>query len=325
MDCELARRLGSISQMDIKQLRALVTVADTGNVTKASTRLNLVQPAVSRQLRLLEEDVGVRLFERSAHGMILTTAGHTLVSHARRVLEELELARAALCPATTKGIVHLGLLPTTCEALSSNVMAAVAQSDLDTELRITMGFVDHLHAGLASGSIDAALIYDLKVSSSLTFYRLLTEDLWVAGDLDSGLSPNRPVRLVELQGRPLILPKRPRRQRTMIDDAARAAGVELHVVAETDAVSVQRSMAQGGIGLTILPAVAIALDARRGLLAVAPLIEPRLHRELQLALSNTRRIAPTTRGVVRALTRCMQSLVADGYWPSATWLAKELP
>ena len=75
--------------MDFKQLRALVTVAETGNVTRAAELLHIVQPAVSRQLRLLEEDVGTVLFERGRHGMELTDAGRTLVEYARRVLDEM--------------------------------------------------------------------------------------------------------------------------------------------------------------------------------------------------------------------------------------------
>jgi Bacterial regulatory helix-turn-helix protein, lysR family len=68
--------------LDLKQLRAFLTVADTGNVTRASELLNLVQPAVSRQLRLLEQDLEVRLFQRERHGMVLTEAGRALSVYA---------------------------------------------------------------------------------------------------------------------------------------------------------------------------------------------------------------------------------------------------
>ena len=72
--------------MDLKQLRAFLTVAETGNVTRAAEVLHLVQPAVSRQIRLLEEDIGAPLFERERHGMVLTDAGLALVGYARRAL-----------------------------------------------------------------------------------------------------------------------------------------------------------------------------------------------------------------------------------------------
>ena len=82
--------------MDFKQLRAFMTIADTGNVTRAAELLNLVQPAVTRQLRLLEEDVGAELFQRERHGMVLNKAGKALLVYARRAMLELERARAEI-------------------------------------------------------------------------------------------------------------------------------------------------------------------------------------------------------------------------------------
>ena len=78
--------------MDLKQLRALVAVADAGSVTRAATLLNLVQPAVTRQLQVLESELGTPLFDRGRSGMQLTEAGTRLVGYARRILEE--VARA---------------------------------------------------------------------------------------------------------------------------------------------------------------------------------------------------------------------------------------
>src|SRR5262245_16173204 len=106
--------------MDIRQLRAFLTVADTGNVTRAAELLNLVQPAVSRQLGLLEDDIGAKLFERQRHGMALTEAGRALVGYARRALLELDRARAEIKGSAggIGGLVSLGLLPSTCNLLA---------------------------------------------------------------------------------------------------------------------------------------------------------------------------------------------------------------
>ena len=84
--------------MDLKQLRAFITVAETGNVTRASSLLNLVQPAVSRQLRMLEEDLGTELFDRSRHGMQLTPSGKTMLEYAHRILNDVARARAEIQP-----------------------------------------------------------------------------------------------------------------------------------------------------------------------------------------------------------------------------------
>src|SRR6185436_176307 len=87
-------RSGIEVEMDFKQLRAFLTVAETGNVTRAAEVLSLVQPAVSRQLQLLEDDLGAPLFDRARHGMVLTEAGRALVTYVQRAMLELERARA---------------------------------------------------------------------------------------------------------------------------------------------------------------------------------------------------------------------------------------
>jgi LysR family transcriptional regulator, nitrogen assimilation regulatory protein len=84
--------------MDLKHLTALVTVSDAGSVTKAARLLHVVQPAVSRYIRALEDEVGVPLFERTRQGMTLTPAGEILAERARRALLELERARAEIRP-----------------------------------------------------------------------------------------------------------------------------------------------------------------------------------------------------------------------------------
>jgi len=106
--------------MDLKHLRAFLTVAETGSVTRASEVLHLVQPAVSRQLRLLEEDVGAALFDRERHGMALTDAGHALLGYARRAMLELDRARVEIAGTGggVAGLVTLGLLPSTIGTLS---------------------------------------------------------------------------------------------------------------------------------------------------------------------------------------------------------------
>jgi DNA-binding transcriptional LysR family regulator len=98
--------------VDVRQLKALVTVVETGSVTRAAELLHLVQPAVTRQIRALEHELGVPLFERTRQGMRPTEAGVSLAERARRALTELDRARAELAPAPgmVTGLVSVGLL-----------------------------------------------------------------------------------------------------------------------------------------------------------------------------------------------------------------------
>jgi DNA-binding transcriptional LysR family regulator len=308
--------------MDFKHLRAFVTVAETGNVTRASVLLNVVQPAVSRYLRLLEEDVGAALFVRSAQGMQLTQEGEVLLAHARRVLDEVDKARAQLGSShgAMGGIVTVGLLASTCDMLAASIVRSAAQRHPHVRIRLSTGEPDRLLEDLETGVIDVAVVYDTAPALTVKLTALLEEEYCVVGQPQAGFSMSRPVKVEKLASLPLILPRAPRGLRLLIDHAARTAGIDLHVTAETNSVAVQRALVVGGLGCTVLPSVAIAEELSRGTLAAAPLIEPTLMRRLVLALPAIRPKTAPVRVVVDTLVSCIRQIVERGDWPTATWV-----
>lgn len=307
--------------MDFKQLRALVTVAETGSVTRASAILNTVQPAISRQLKLLEEDVGVVLFDRSRHGMELTDAGRTLVECARRVLHEVERARSEVRPSqgTVGGIVTVGLLPSTSTLLSSALVTAVAERYPGIKIYISVGHGGHLPQWLESGEIDMTLLHDIK-SSVLQIRHLLNERVFVIGRPDSGIRPDQPITLAELARHSLVLPSSLHGLRSLIGHAATLMGLQLDIVAETNALIAQKSLVLGGHGLTVLPKIAVIEEIKRGLLVAAPLTSPSLVRKIALALPSNRHSSLAVRCVANTLVECMKGAVDRGDWLAAEWL-----
>src|SRR4029450_3218090 len=123
--------------------------------------LNLVQPAVSRQLHLLEDDVGTSLFQRERHGMVLTEGGKGLRVCARRAMLELDRARAEIGGAAEGigGLVTVGLLPSTSDLVASSLVSAVAASYPGIRMRIAMGYAGTLQQWLETGEVDIALLY----------------------------------------------------------------------------------------------------------------------------------------------------------------------
>jgi len=308
--------------MDFKQLRAFLTIAETGNVTRAAEVLHVVQPAVSRQLRLLEEDVGTALFERERHGMALTEAGKALAGYARRAMLELDRARAEIAGAENGigGLVTIGLLPSTCELLSSPLVKAVAASYPGIRVRIAMGYAGTLQQWLESGEVDAALLYRAEPSPTIQTRPLVEEDLWLVGLPSAKLRLDRPVPLASLEGKPLILPSAPHGIRALVDHACAVAGVELNVVVETNSMTVQRSLAAGGHGLTILPPIAVADDVARKHLSAAPVSRPKITRTIMLGISSNRAQSRAVRLVVDLLVDCISSAVKRGAWSQGRWL-----
>jgi LysR family nitrogen assimilation transcriptional regulator len=308
--------------MDLKQLRAFVTVADTGNVTRAAQLLNRVQPAVSRQLRLLEEDVGVELFQRERHGMVLTEAGKALLVYARRAMLELDRARAEIGVSTEgiAGLVTVGLLPSTCDIISSPLVHAVTATYPGIRMRIAMGYAGDLQQWLETGDIDVALLYGIEREPQLETTPLLEEPLWVVGPPSAKLTRRTPVSFKSLRGRPIILPSGPRGIRSLVDHACITANVELSIVAETNAMNIQKSLVLGGHGLTILPPIAFAEELGRRQLTAAPLIEPRISRTIAVALPANRSVGRHVRRAVELLVQCVRNAVRNKGWPEASWI-----
>jgi DNA-binding transcriptional LysR family regulator len=308
--------------MDFKQLRAFLTVADTGNVTRAAELLNLVQPAVSRQLRLLEEDVGAELFERERHGMALTDAGKALLVYARRAMLELDRARAEIGGAVNEiaGLVTVGLLPSTCDLISSPLVSAVAAAYPSIRMRIAMGYAGTLQQWLETGEIDAALLYGVERTPDIHSKTLLEEPLWVVGPTSANLRRHRPVSLASLSGKPLILPSAPHGIRTLVDHACAVSNVELTIAVETNAMSIQKNLVLGGHGFTILPPVAFVEELKARRLTAAPLCDPKITRTIVLALPANRAVGQHVRRAVDLLVQCCKQAVNQGSWLDARWL-----
>lgn len=309
--------------MDFKQLRTFLTIADVGNMTRAAEILNLVQPAVSRHIKLLEDDVGTELFERHRHGMVLTEAGRSLLGYARRALLELDRARAEISgtvAGNVTGLVSLGLLPSTVDLLSGPLVSAVAEEYPGIQVRITVGYAGTLLQWLQTGEVDAALLYGAERNTQVQHTPLVEEALWVIGPPECGLSPDKPVQLRELAGHVFVLPSAPHGIRTLVEQATAGMEIRLRISAETNALSVQRSLVLGGHGLTILPPIAVADDLRNGKLVGAPLASPGISRSIVLAL-------PTHRPTPRHVQCAVESLIIEarraidtGSWPEGRWV-----
>lgn len=313
--------------MDVKQLKALVTVAEVGSVTRAAELLHLVQPAVTRQIRTLEQELGVPLFERTRQGMHPTEAGSVMVERARRALNELERARAEVQPApgVVTGIVTVGLLESTSDLLAEPLVSAVSREHPGVELRLLTGYSGHLQQWLDDGDLDLTLLYNLDSKPSLYTRPLVSERLWAVAAPSAGLEAGRPVPFAEAAGHPMVMPAAGHALRRLIDAAAVRSGAALNVAVQTNSMRVQKQLVMAGHGWTVLPGVGIADDVAQGTLSAAPLCEPDVQRSIVLGTARVARTPPAVDVVAHALTREVDSAVAKGRWPSAETRGTDAP
>lgn len=309
--------------MDFKQLRALIAVAETGSVTRASELLHIVQPAVSRQLRLLEEDLGVPLFQRERYGMTPTEAGAVLVERAQRALRELDQARDEIYAefGTLSGVVSVGLLPSTAELLAGPLVSSLKARHPQLQVSVTVAYAGHLEQWLESGDIDIALLYGVRTTSTRQVRALLEERLCLVGPCDADLRMDQPIKLCEAAALPLVLPTPPHGLRVLFEHACAVAGLPFSITALTNSMAVQKSLVMHGQGYTILPSVSVHDDVAGGRLSAAPITEPDLCRTVVLARPASRRTSARMLVLLDALFELIREQVQQGRWPGAAWRA----
>lgn len=282
--------------MNINQLRTVLAIAETGSLTRAAELLHVVQPALSRQLRLLEEELGTAIFERTPRGMTLTVPGRRFLDQVRVSLQGLDQAKADAVSATSglQGTVSVGMLPSFATVVAAPLITALRNEYSDLKVRLVVGFTGDLQEQLERGDLDVGLLGEYGPSSLLVTTPVLQEPLYVVSLPKSGLKNDEPLALSKVADLPLILPASPQGLRQLIDRACTIIGINLNVVVEANDTAIQLELVQRGVGFAILPLVAISTALEAGLIAVAPIASPQLYRTVVIGSSIVKRDAVTT-------------------------------
>ena len=302
--------------MEISQLRTLIHVADLGSLSKAADRLNIAQPALSRQIRLLEEELGVRLFDRHGRGMIITNHGHDVLRHALRVMAELEEIRTIVSDvnAPLRGHVSIGMPPTAGDILSEPLASAFRDTHPEATLRIVSAYTGYLLDWMQRGEVDAAILYNPRSARTLRIQPLLEETLFLIGPPGAGLSLAQDIEFSELENQRLLLPSVGHGLRSLLDHYAHEAGFQLNIKIEADSYSTLKSLVCNDHGVTVLPLAPIHEELREGHLCAAPLINPVPVRRLILSYPTDRPVSRLARFAGQVIADTVARLVDERIW-----------
>ncbi len=242
--------------MDLRQLAALVAIADHGSFSAAARALFTVQSNVSAHISRLESELGVTLVERS--NGTLTDEGALVVDRSRRILRDIDDIAAELAApgAEVAGETRIGVIGTTARWLMPQMLTRLGVEYPDVHPIVFEGSTSALVPRLVSGQIDGAIVHLPVDEPELQVEPLFAEDLLVVVPADHHLADRDVMSLRGLTGEPLLLPPRSAVLRQMIDRAAAAVGVTLHAQAEIDGVRLLASLAFEGYGAAIVPATA---------------------------------------------------------------------
>ncbi len=290
--------------MELRQLESLVAIADGGSFSRAAITLNLAQPSLSRQMALLEQELGQRLLLRTGRGVELTSAGEVFVVHAREMLDTARRARDAMHDLGQEpaGRVTVGMPPRVAMGLSVPLVRSFRERFPRAVITVLEGLSLALRESLVAGKLDLALLFDPQPSPQLSYEPLMREQLLLVAPPRSHL-PAR-VSLASLSTYPLVLPSAPNAIRGLLDDILGPRGVILNVLAEVGAVQTVLALVAEGAGCTVLPESALAARPGADLLPHAPLGPPAIRNTLVLATPLAR---PGTR-LIRETAQLLRSL-----------------
>ncbi|WP_066771126.1 LysR family transcriptional regulator [Sphingobium sp. CCH11-B1] len=302
--------------MEFSQLKTLIHVAELGSISKAADRLGIAQPALSRQIRLLEEELKAPLFVRHGRGMVLTDLGRQVLRPAGEVLGRLEEIRrlAERGQHSFMGRVRFGMTPTVAEIMSVPLAERVRSDHPGLSLCLSSAFSGHLLDWLKREEIDCCVSYDPEAKGAVRTRPILVETLMLVGDASSDLSEKRPVSFAEIATRTMVLPSPMHGLRRIVDDCASRAGITITPALEADSFGAMIDLVRAGFGMTILPLAPIYQRIRAGELRVTRLMDPTPSRRVVMTYPADRPISPATRYTGAAFAEIAAQLVANEIW-----------
>ncbi len=289
--------------MDLKQIEYFVRVAELGSFTRASVALNIAQPALSRQVRLLEVELRQNLLVRNGRGATPTEAGKMLLEHGRGILHQVQRAREDLgrVRGGLAGRVAVGMPTSVAKVLTVPLIRAFKERMPEATLSISEGLSVAMQESLTIGRLDIALLYNPLPSADVELTELVEEDLMLVQHDTHRSKAGQSISLRELASVPLIIATRPNALRALVEAELNAVGKRPNVVLEIDGVAAILDLVADNAGSAVLSANAVRTAAHPEHYAMRPISS--LRSRIAMATSAQR---PGT-----LTQRAMQELISE--------------
>lgn len=305
--------------MDVRELRYFVQVAELRSFSRAAVHIRIAQPALSRQVRKLEEELGVELFIRSSRGLELTEAGQQLLRKAYVVLDQMDDIKSALRSggARISGTVAVGVPPAAGEMLVPPVLMRCDDVYPDLRVDIVEGFSGFLYERVLSHELALAVLHNPAPHRDLEIIPLISEDMYLVGPSETrrGLAPAWEIR--SLRGVPLILPNRPHSLRVLVETTMVEHEMPTSAIRHVDGLVIIRAMLRAGLGYSVLTYGSVHRDVQAGVLSARLLDDPPITWNLCLVRRKDTKRREAVEAVTDILLAEVQNLVKRGVWRGA--------
>ena len=292
--------------MDLKQLEYFVRVAEMGSFTRAALALDVAQPALSRQVRLLEVELRQNLLTRNGRGAVPTEAGKLLLAHGRGILHQVERAKEELgrVRGALAGRVAVGMPPSLARLLTVPLTRAFRQQMPDATISICEGLSVALQESLVNGRLDIAVLHNAQASPEIDTTPLQDEDLFLVQLRPPGLHDHPmpgPIALRDVASLPLVIPSRPNAIRMQVESEMANIGCRPQIALEIDGVSAILDLVADGAGSAVLSRHAVANSVRPSVYTLRAIDEPPLRTKVSLATSSLRPSTLTQRATLQLI------------------------
>lgn len=273
--------------MDIRKLRYFIAIAEARSLSAAAQKLRIAQPSLSQHLVTMEQELGLKLVERSPRGSALTAEGKVLLRHAREICERLEhcIAEMRELSGEVRGTVRFGMPPSVSMVMSVPLAETVRLDLPDVRLRASEAMSGFIKNWIDDGTVEIGYLYDLQGVEHLNATHVLDENLYFFSAPDAWplkTDPGTPVAMRDLEDIELVLPGNSHGLRRIIEDAACKAGINLNVITELDAMTQIKELVARGSLYSIFAPAACHDFVEAGRLLKTPIIDPVISRPVYL-------------------------------------------
>jgi DNA-binding transcriptional LysR family regulator len=252
--------------MDLRQLEILQAIADTGSFTACGRKLNVSQSAISRQIALLEDELGEPLFLRVGRHVRMTPAAESLVQLGQRVFQDVRDTVGAITDRTRslRGTLRLAGGMTVCLYVLPPLLQHVKRLHPQLDIRVTVATASRSVEDIRAGRHDAGLLTLPVEESDLVTVPVLREELLLVTMPTHPLARVRKVSPQELAGEPFVLFEPGSATRRIIDSLFVTERIEPTVVMDTENVEIIKAMVRTGLGISLVPYQAVAREVAAG-------------------------------------------------------------
>ena len=306
--------------MDLRKLRYFSNVVEAKSISRAADSLNVAQPALSKSIQALEEELGTPLLQRSAKGVATTEAGARLYEHCQIVFKQLDRARLDVRKSVERpsGTVTVGLPHSLMTVLALPILQLTTARYPDVRLELKQEHSHVLSGNLRAGKLDFAIMASPRSASGLFCGALLEEELLFVEPIRSGRKAREThISFIEASRHEFILPSVGNGLRASAEGHFRARSLPLNVKYEVDAIALITQCVEAGLGVSLLPGGCLRMDIDQGHVRAKPFAEGGCHRSIVLCHAAEATLSPAAATVVSLVEEAARDLVVRGQWSGA--------